>query len=647
MHAVRDHYADPILDSMVSREIIVDNRNNSNAHENYQVELEIDKGHLFFSEQDILRFVDENLKIIDHWNESFPGTEWLKVPRIQESAICTLRMLGGDPSGSSSKNGDNTFEFFDNCNGILYDKLFDFVALEPLERYFDNPILQKGTSGQWDDVGIRDDSLLTDQYGKLVIESGKHIIYYGGYGGTNIEIGRAEFERPAISSIQNMAKNGNNPLLSPSDMGWGGGYVYSPCPIKKGASDYIIYFCAKETGGDAAVYYATSTDGINWTPNTTPILTNTGHNLTMVNVRQIQYGTNAGTIVLYVEYDGASMYHATSSNWTSGWTWDSGNPIITIADISWASVDGPCNPKFVELAADRYILGINAKETNHLVGFMKSTSLNSGWQDYGKVVLGAGSSGSWDDTRIESGEIVKDDIGGALVGMFYFGTPTTDAWADGAIGYTTIDQEVLQGIFDPDKWQYGTTSGGGTAKIVADESRRVLKLDKDGTTTSLNIWAKRSGALFSIKDLTFYFKGRWSGADVNAFHMFRAASATKSGGNECYCYCIQDENNHQLVLENRYSGIGHNMGAVTDLGIALDTYYKLKGKIYNNSSGHPYIYGTVNSKEKDATDSLYKHTNTGYFGLQANKANSDAYFDSIYISKYTSPEPTSKVGVMI
>ena len=650
MHAIEDHHADPILDSLLSREIVIDNRGNSNEHEDYQVELDIAGNHLFFSDQNSLRFIDSNLQSINYWNESFPGKLWLKMPKIPASVFSTVRLFEGHPSEESKSNGDDTFEFFDDCNGPTYDELFDFVAVEPQEKYSGNPILQQGSSGQWDDYGIRDQSLLTDQYGNVVIESGKHILYYGGYDGTDIHIGRAEFERPSVSSIQNMTKNANNPLLSPSDMSWGGGFVYSPCPIKKGASDYIMYFCAAVTGGDRAIYYATSTDGINWSPNTTPILSISGHQLTMVNVRQIQYGTNAGTIVLYVEYDAGSMYHATSSNWTSGWSWDSGNPILTTADISWASVSGPCNPKFIELAEDKYILGITANSaptTYDRVGFMKSQSLNSDWEDYGKFVLDAGAGGAWDDTRIESSEIVKDDIGNNIVGMFYFGCPTTDSWADGAIGYTTIDQDAHQDIFDSDKWQYGSTSGGGTAKIILDGESRVLKLDKDGTTTVLNLWAKKGGSLFSIQDLAFHLKARWEAAVKNVFHMFRAGSATENGGNECYVYAIQEDNNHQLELDNRYSGAGHSMGIVTDLGVALDTYYEFEGRIYNNSSGHPYVYGTVNSKEKDATDTADKHAAAGYFGLQAYKANDDAYFDIIYICKYVSPNPTTKIGAMI
>ena len=127
-HGVKDHFADPILDDMLCREVIIDNRSNSNEHENYQVSLEIDTNHLFFAAQDALRFVDENLKIIDHWNESFPGAQWLEVPKIPASAMCALHMLDGNPSASSASNGTNTFIQY---HGVASANYLDSLSVYP------------------------------------------------------------------------------------------------------------------------------------------------------------------------------------------------------------------------------------------------------------------------------------------------------------------------------------------------------------------------------------------------------------------------------------------------------------------------------------------------------------------------------------
>lgn len=108
MHTIKDRYEDPILDDMISREILIDNRGNSNELEDYQVDLAIDEKQLFFEAQDGLRFVDENLKIIKHWNESFPK-QWVKIPRIPASAMTALRMLNSKNGIGSASDYNNTF----------------------------------------------------------------------------------------------------------------------------------------------------------------------------------------------------------------------------------------------------------------------------------------------------------------------------------------------------------------------------------------------------------------------------------------------------------------------------------------------------------------------------------------------------------
>ena len=330
-------------------------------------------------------------------------------------------------------------------------KIFGVVAVEPQERYSDNPILQKGSAGSWDEYGIRDNALLTDPYGNPIIENGHYVLYYSGMNNDyGVAVGRATFERPNVYTIANMTKESSNPVIKPSDFGWNDstGRIGMGCVIKKGEGDYIAYLWGKgEAPWDYALYYATSSDGISWTVNTTPILTPgdfaDGKALTLPNVKKIQYGSNAGLWVMYIEHGAEDLCYATSSdglNWTAE---NNGNPIITASNISWASAGrGPCNPKFLEVGENKYILGMNADTGSPLWkgGFMKSTNLDSGWEDYGKVVLDVGLSGEWDDTRVESLELFKSDFGGNYVGMLYFGLPTIYPWQDGAIGYTTINQ---------------------------------------------------------------------------------------------------------------------------------------------------------------------------------------------------------------
>jgi len=149
MHAIQDHYADPIFDHAHSHEVIIDNRDNSDVHEDYQVSLAVDESHIFFEAQEGLRFVDENLQVADHWNESFPDVMWLEVPKVPASGICALRMLDASPSECLTSNGDSTFEFFDDFPGNELDlgRWFD-------NKYTSNPVISpEDGSANIDDVG--------------------------------------------------------------------------------------------------------------------------------------------------------------------------------------------------------------------------------------------------------------------------------------------------------------------------------------------------------------------------------------------------------------------------------------------------------------------------------------------------------------
>lgn len=119
MLEIKDHYVNPILDEMAYHEILVDNRGNSSELADYQVSFAIDEKQMFFEAQDGLRFVDENLEIVDHWSEAFPSIEWIKTTKIPGSGICAFRMLDGNPSLNSASNGDGTFLFFDDFEDNL------------------------------------------------------------------------------------------------------------------------------------------------------------------------------------------------------------------------------------------------------------------------------------------------------------------------------------------------------------------------------------------------------------------------------------------------------------------------------------------------------------------------------------------------
>ena len=110
--AIQDHYSDPILDDAVGRDVIIDNRDNSNDLEDYQIQLNIDDDQLMLQGERGIRFVDENLQVLDYWEES-DQSEWIKVAKVIGSKATAIRMLQKEGIDSAS-DGDTTFEFFDD-----------------------------------------------------------------------------------------------------------------------------------------------------------------------------------------------------------------------------------------------------------------------------------------------------------------------------------------------------------------------------------------------------------------------------------------------------------------------------------------------------------------------------------------------------
>ena len=105
--SIQDHFADPILDDLPIREIDIDNRGNSSELTDYQITVDV-SNHV---DQQGIRFVDENLQIVDYWEED-SNTIWAEIPKIVGSKTSAIRMIHGDVDSAS--DGDATFEFFDD-----------------------------------------------------------------------------------------------------------------------------------------------------------------------------------------------------------------------------------------------------------------------------------------------------------------------------------------------------------------------------------------------------------------------------------------------------------------------------------------------------------------------------------------------------
>ena len=115
----------------------------------------------------------------------------------------------------------------------------------------DNPVLELGLAGSWDDVYIWGPKV-------LFVDSG-FIMWYNGYGGdSNIRVGCARSTDGIV-----WTKEVLNPILSPTKH-WERSYLYAG-PVLYINNEFRMWYHAGLTNENLQTGYATSPDGINWT----------------------------------------------------------------------------------------------------------------------------------------------------------------------------------------------------------------------------------------------------------------------------------------------------------------------------------------------------------------------------------------------
>jgi len=469
-------------------------------------------------------------------------------------------------------------------------------------KYGSNPILQQGAATTWDEFGIRENQLLVDKYGNIELEDSKYVLYYSGKNDAgDTAIGRATFTRSEDkTTISNMTKYGSNPVLNLTDMGWDDpqGAMGGACVIKLASDSYIMYLWGRASGGNNAVYYATSSDGLDWTANLTSIVSISGHGLTIVCARELQYGANAGRKVMFFEYDATSIYYYYSDvGWTSNWTSCGSNPVFDTSDVSWDTEGAVANPIFTELGDGEYVIGFNGKTGTSAPmwqgGFAKSTDLTS-WTDSGAIRLPCGTSGQWDDGRVETLVLVKDDLGSELVGLFYFGIPTTDNVEDGAIGYATIDQSnvlCLEGKCTNFPTDIAFTDNNGYSELY--------HWAEDLTASPVVYWVKVTDSLESGTVPIYVYCGKSGGnssyySGPNTFIQFddfeRDGNGDAIGGSWTIIQGDADISTEQAYSDTRSGKIIDNdpVTAITRV-LTAGTTYAIRFRLYKETLADFYF----------------------------------------------------------
>ena len=294
--------------------ITIEEQSGSNL-ENYQVLVELNDTNFNFEDaqsngEDIRFTLDDYTTLIDYWIEEWDKTNksakiWVKVPSVSASGTKLIYMYYGNPSASSTSNGDNTFKFFVN-----FDKEWT--------PYSGNPILSP-------------EGAEVMSVAKSALKAGDtYYLYYGYTIGSHRVIGRA-----TSNDGKSWAKDSqNNPVLNVGSGGsWDENMVTMPNVWKEGDTWYMLYY-GRNNSGEICIGLATSTDGYTWArEGANPVLEGDTGQWDAGCVEPSGVIKVDSTYYLWYYASPRKVGLATSTNLTN-WTKDGNNPIFdTIGDF--------------------------------------------------------------------------------------------------------------------------------------------------------------------------------------------------------------------------------------------------------------------------------------------------------------------------
>ncbi|CAG0947625.1 hypothetical protein ANRL1_04350, partial [Anaerolineae bacterium] len=263
-----------------------------------------------------------------------------------------------------------------------------------------NPVLLPGSSGSWDSAQVWDPTVLKD--------GNTYKMWYTGRDGNGITaIGYA-----TSSDGITWTKYNGNPVI-PSDFFFAWNQISSPTVIKENGL-YRMWLSSRDTYLDKThIMYASSTDGLTWTPYTYASVLSPGYaenwdgtSVSNPTILKIGYTYH----MWYTGGNGATnlIGHATSSNGIV-WIKDSGNPTLNFVPGGWDWLQ-LYNPSIVSYGT-QYFLWYSGKTLPlaFRTGYASSSNLTS-WTRQG-VVLSQGFSGAFDSNAADYASVMVDGNG--------------------------------------------------------------------------------------------------------------------------------------------------------------------------------------------------------------------------------------------
>jgi predicted GH43/DUF377 family glycosyl hydrolase len=310
------------------------------------------------------------------------------------------------------------------------------------EKYLDNPVLEQGPSGAWDDGSVAKPSILFEGNTYHMWYTGRSTIQRIGYAFSPDGISWTKYDDPTTTSPSFVE---SDPVLNPGQPGaWDEKQATAPSVLLLDTTYHMWYRGKDNTSsstGPGSIGHAISNDGINWEkdiPNN-PILTpGTSGSWDAVwigypsvvfdgSIYHMWYSAWGG-----VEEVEVRIGHATSLHPDSTWTKDPNNPVLRFGGVGSWDYPRIDFPSVIYNGNTFHMWYSGGDHFAWRIGYATSPD-GSEWTKYaGNPVLDWGLAGSWDDTFVGGCSVI--DSAASIYKMWYSGG--IGVW-DGHIGYAT------------------------------------------------------------------------------------------------------------------------------------------------------------------------------------------------------------------
>jgi predicted GH43/DUF377 family glycosyl hydrolase len=224
-------------------------------------------------------------------------------------------------------------------------------------RYAENPVLTPGAPGEWDQNSVHDAWVIYDK--------GKYKMWYSGQIWQSNQLATNQIGYATSLDGIHWTKYGGNPVLSPGPAGsFDDLYVDRPIVVVTGSS-YLMFYVGTPKTGNGGRGIATSPDGIRWTRTGQINLPTTAWDIDRQRVTDVIEG-QGGFLMAYDGWTGTDMDptqvgFATSTDGIN-WTPYPDNPVITGRSSTWDA--GGISYPIIVPVNDKYYVYFSAYPAN-------------------------------------------------------------------------------------------------------------------------------------------------------------------------------------------------------------------------------------------------------------------------------------------